>query len=62
MKTINEKIMLWSVIFIVSVILDVVFMPAWRSGLYYFLNVTEFISFLGLIINIEQKFKSKNRE
>lgn len=60
-KTINQKIIIWSVIFVVSIILDVIFVPAWRSWLYFLLNAIEFISSLAVIINIEQKFKNKNR-
>jgi uncharacterized membrane protein len=55
MKKRMKKMWLWILIFIMSVIVDVIFMPAWRNWFYFILRGIETISLLAAIFNFDTR-------
>lgn len=50
-----KKMWLWIIIFVISVILDFMFMPTWRSWLYFILRGIETISLLAAAFNFDNR-------
>lgn len=50
MKSRTKIFLIWLGVFIISVVLDVIYDPAWRSFLYFVLNFVELVSMFACII------------
>ncbi|GKS82422.1 hypothetical protein LPAF129_21080 [Ligilactobacillus pabuli] len=51
----TKKFLMWLSIFIVSVILDVVFLPEWRSLLYFILRLVETVAIICCVTYFPKK-------
>lgn len=50
-----KKMWVWILIFTISVILDIIFMPTWRDWIYFVLRGIETISLLGAVFNFDNR-------
>lgn len=51
----TKKFLMWLSIFIISVILDVVFLPEWRSLLYFILRLVETVTIICCVTYFPRK-------